>query len=132
MFRSSQFLDEPYTMAGINVIAADTDEEAKRLSTSMIRMMLGVMTNNIDYLQAPEEFTKEFEDLLANPSFQRMTKYAFIDSQETVQRQTLDFIERTAVNEVIIGSNIYDPQARIRSIEIFAEAMKAINEGCTV
>ena len=131
-FRSSQFLDEPYTMAGINVIAADTDEEAKRLSTSMIRMMLGVMTNNIDYLQAPEEFTKEFEDLLANPSFQRMTKYAFIGSQETVQRQTLDFIERTAVNEVIIGSNIYDPQARIRSIEIFAEAMKAINEGCTV
>ena len=131
-FQPSQFLDKPYTIAGINVIAAETDEAAKRLSTSMIRMMLGVMTNNIDYLQAPEEFTREFEDLLANPSFQRMTKYAFIGSQETVQNQTADFIERTAVNEVIIGSNIYDPYARIRSIEIFAEAMKSINEGCTV
>lgn len=129
-FEPSRFLDKPYTMAGINVIAADTDEEARRLSTSSLRMILGVLTSNIDYLQAPEEYTREFEELAENPAVQRMMKYAFFGSQQTVEEKTKNFIEQTAVDEVIVGSHIFDHQDRVHSYELFAEVMKNINQGC--
>ncbi|MEQ8471656.1 MAG: LLM class flavin-dependent oxidoreductase [Marinoscillum sp.] len=129
-FEPSRFLDKPYTMAGINVIAADTDEEAKKQSTSALRMILGVLTSNIDYLQPPEEYTHEFEELAENPAVQRMMKYAFFGSQQTVEEKTKRFIEQTAVNEVIVGSHIFSHEARLHSYELFAEVMKNINAGC--
>lgn len=50
-FKPSKYLDKPFTMACVNVLAADTDEEAERMSTSSIRMILGVLSGQIDYLQ---------------------------------------------------------------------------------
>lgn len=122
-FQPSEFLKEPYTIAGINVIAAETDEEAERLSTSMIRMMLGVMTNNMDYMQAPTEMTAELKELSNHPAFQRMMQFAFVGSKEKVKHQTEDFIKKTGVNEVIVASHIYDHEARVKSYEIFSEIM---------
>src|SRR5690606_34234299 len=87
-FQPSQYLDKPYTIGCINVIAADTDEEAEDISTTLIRMMLGVMTGNIDYMQPPTKMTEELRELAANPAFQRMLKYAFVGSKETVKEKT--------------------------------------------
>src|SRR5690606_9470079 len=89
-FQPSAQLKEPYTIACINVIAADTNEEAKRISTSLIRMMLGVMTGKIDYMQPPTEFTEDLQELANNPAFQRMLKYSFIGDKASVKNATLD------------------------------------------
>ena len=122
-FKPSKFLKEPYTMAGVNIIAADTTAKAEKISTSLIKMMLGVMNGNIDYIQPPEEFTNEYKEILAHPGFQRMLKYAFIGDAKTVKEKTNAFIQETGVNEIIAVSHIYDHKDRLRSFEIFSEIM---------
>jgi len=125
-FQPSKYLDKPYTIACINVIAADTDEEAENISTTLIKMMLGIMTGNIDYMQPPVKMTNELRDLAANPAFQRMLKYAFIGSKETVKEQTSKFLKETGVNEVMVASHIFDHNDRVKSYQIFSEVMKTL------
>lgn len=125
-FKPSKFLDKPYTIGCINVIAADTDDEAEKISTTLIRMMLGVMTGNIDYMQPPVEMTQELRELAANPAFQRMLKYAFIGSKESVKQKTSEFLKQTGVNEVMVASHIFDHEDRLRSYKIFSEVMNEI------
>lgn len=123
-FKPSQYLQEPYTMAGINVIAADTEEEAEKISTSMIKMVLGVMTGNIDYMQEPVEMNQELREVSQHPALQQMLKYAFVGNKEQVKKKTEDFLDKTGVNEVMVVSHIYHPEDRLRSFEIFSEIMK--------
>ncbi len=125
-FQPSPYLEKPYTIACANVIAADTDSEAEKISTSLIRMMIGVMTGNIDYVQPPTEMTDDLKQILQNPAFQKMLKFAFIGSKETVKQQTKKFLKETGVNEIMVASHIYDPEARIKSFEIFSEVMKEL------
>ncbi len=126
-FQPSKYLEEPYTIGGINVIAADTDEEAEKISTTLLRMMLGVMTGNIDYMQPPVPMDNELRELAANPAFERMLKYAFVGSKEKVKEQTAQFLKQTGVNEVMVASHIYDHRDRLRSYEIFSEIMQELN-----
>ncbi|MAO11177.1 MAG: LLM class flavin-dependent oxidoreductase [Flavobacteriaceae bacterium] len=125
-FQPSQYLEKPYTIACANVIAADTDAEAEKISTSLIRMMIGVMTGNIDYVQPPTEMTSDLKQILQNPAFQKMLKYAFIGSKETVKQQTKKFLKETGVDEIMVASHIYDPETRIKSFEIFSEIMREL------
>jgi len=123
-FQPSKYLEKPYTIAGVNIIAANTTAEAEKISTSLIKMMLGVMSGNIDYMQPPEEFTNEHRQILAHPQFQRMVKYAFIGDAETIKNKTENFIAETGVDEVMAVSHIYNHNDRIRSFKIFSEIMK--------
>ncbi|GAB3812458.1 hypothetical protein GCM10028895_03480 [Pontibacter rugosus] len=123
-FQPSEYLQEPYTIACINVIAADTDEEAEKISTSMIRMMFGVLTGQIDYMQAPTEMTDELREVAAHPAFQSMLKYAFVGSKETVKKQTEDFLQSTGVNEIMVVSHVYHHEDRVNSYRIFSEIMQ--------
>ncbi|MGB5926602.1 MAG: LLM class flavin-dependent oxidoreductase [Cyclobacteriaceae bacterium] len=123
-FRPSEYLDKPYVIGLTNVIAADTDAEAERLSTSLIRMFLGILTNQRDYMQPPEEFTEQHRALLAEPAVQRMLKYAFVGSKETVREKTESFLKETDADEIMVASHIYDHEARLYSYTLFAEAMQ--------
>ncbi|QYA24680.1 LLM class flavin-dependent oxidoreductase [Gramella sp. MT6] len=127
-FQPSEYLDEPYTIAGINVIAADLQEEADKISTSSLKMMLGVMTGNLDYLQKPVDMTPDLIQLRDNPSLQRMLQYSFVGDKQLVKERTEDFIKKTGVNEVIVASHIYHQEDRLKSFRIFSEVMKEINE----
>jgi luciferase family oxidoreductase group 1 len=120
-FKPSEFLQEPYTIAAINVIAAETDKEAERISTSMIRMILGVLTGHIDYMQEPIEMTPELSRISKDPALQRMLKYAFAGSKETVKEKTEDFLKKTGVNELIVASHIYHHDDRVNSYKLFSE-----------
>jgi hypothetical protein len=123
-FKPSKFLEKPYTIAGVNIIAADTTAQAEKISTSLIKMMLGVMSGNIDYMQPPEDFTNEHREILAHPGFQRMLKYAFIGDPETIKEKTETFLQETGVNEIMAVSHIYDHRDRLKSFEIFSDIMK--------
>lgn len=125
-FEPSEQLQEPYTIACVNVIAADTNEEAEQLSTSLIRMMLGVMTNNIDYMQPPTAMTSDLKELARNPAFQRMLQYAFIGDKAHVKKKTKEFIEATKVDELMVVSHIYSHEARLKSYETFSEIMQEL------
>ncbi|MDF9795415.1 luciferase family oxidoreductase group 1 [Catalinimonas alkaloidigena] len=123
-FQPSEYLKEPYTIACINVIAAESDQKAEKMSTSLVRMMLGVLTNNLDYMQPPTEMNAEIRELMQHPAFQRMLKYAFIGSKETVKQKTEAFLQETGVNELMVASHIYHHEDRLRSYRIFSEIMK--------
>lgn len=126
-FKPSAVLEKPYTMSGINVIIADTDEEAEWLATSFMRLFIGIFTGQRDYMKKPGALTPEQKAVLQHPQLRSMLKYSFIGSRETVKQQVKAFIEETRVNEVIAVGNIYDAQKRVQSFKAFAEIMDEIN-----
>ncbi|TXD49248.1 LLM class flavin-dependent oxidoreductase [Polaribacter sp. IC073] len=123
-FQPSKDLKEPYVIAGVNTIVADSDEEAERLSTSLIRMIVGILTGKRDFVQPPTDMTDEFRGLLQNPQIHQMLKYSFVGSKATVKSQIADFMKQTNADEIIAVTNIYDIEDRIRSYELFSEIMK--------
>ena len=125
-FKPSAYLKTPYTMAGIGVIAAETNEMADTLSSSMYQMILGVLTGNIDYVKAPSVITPEMRDVINHPKVQQMTHYSFIGDKATVQSKIKQFLEDTKVDELIAVSHIYDHQDRVASYRIFSEIMQEL------
>lgn len=128
-FQPSQFLDKPYTIAGVNIIAAETDDEAERNFTSLIRMFLGVLTGKREFLQPPSEMTDDFMMLQHNPSVRDMLRYCFVGRKEAVKKQLERFLEETGVDEIIAVSNMHGHNDRVKSYEILAEIMKEMNIG---
>jgi luciferase family oxidoreductase group 1 len=126
-FQPSELLKEPYSIAGINVIAADTDAEAERLSSSLLRMFLNILTGNADYLQPPFVMSDEMKQLWQHPAVQQMLKYTFVGSRETVRGKTEEFLQQTGVNELMVVTNTYDHKDRINSYRLFAGIMQQIN-----
>jgi luciferase family oxidoreductase group 1 len=128
-FQSSEFLSKPHTMAGINVYIADTDEEAEKLFTSLIRMFVGILTGAKELLQPPTAMTEELKGMYLHPSVNQMLKYSFVGSKQTVKNQIQAFLSDTGVDELIAVSSMYDINDKIKSARIFAEIMGEINNG---
>jgi len=125
-FRPSAQLDRPYVMAGYNVFAADTAEEARFLATSMQQAFVRLRTGQPGKLQPPVQ--NYFENLPhgAQAMLSDVLSATSIGSQADVERDMAAFIERTGVDELIIGGQIYDFEARKRSMTIAMAAGKAI------
>lgn len=127
-FQPSRFLDEPYTMAGVNVYVADTDEEAGMMFTSLIRMFVGVLTGAREPLHPPTETTEDLKQILQHPAVNQMLKYSFVGSRQTVKKQVQAFLDKTHVNELIAVSAMYNLNDRLKSTRLFAEIMTEINQ----
>lgn len=125
-FQPSEFLDEPKVIACINIVAADTNQEAEDLSTSSLRMMIGVLTGQIDYVQPPIKMTEELRQIAQNPGLQRMQKYAFVGDKAFIKEQTETFLEETEADELMVASHMYAIEDRIKSYKIFAEVMEEL------
>ncbi len=130
-FEPSKDLTKPYAIACINVIAADTDDQAEKISTSLLRMFLNVLSGKPDYLQEPVEMTSEMRELWDHPSVQQMLKYTFTGSKEAVKQKTEAFLALTRVNELMIVTNTFDHQDRLKSYKIFSEIMSEISMPAT-
>ncbi|WP_435182221.1 LLM class flavin-dependent oxidoreductase [Cellulophaga omnivescoria] len=126
-FVPSSSLDKPYTMAGVNVIVADTDEEAENISTSLLKIIVGLLTNQRDFMLPPVKMTDDLRQMFKHPAVDQMLKYSFIGSKATVKKQIKEFLEQTQVNELIAVTNIYDHTDRVKSYKLFAEIMNEIN-----
>jgi len=126
-FQPSEFLDKAYTMAGINAIVADTDEEAQALFTSLIKMFVGVLTGAREPLQPPTAMNEEIQGMYNHPAVNQMLKYSFVGSKETVKRGIQDFLKQTQVDELIVVSTMYNLEDRLKSTRLFGEVMTEIN-----
>jgi len=125
-FRPSAQLERPYVMAGYNVFAADTSEEARLLATSMQQAFVRLRTGQPGKLQPPVKGYFESLPPGAQAMLSDVLSATSIGSQAEVERDMAAFIERTGVDELIIGGQIYDFEARKRSVEIAMAAAKAI------
>lgn len=127
-FQPSEYLAAPYTIAGVNIFAAETDAEAERLSTTLIRMFLNIFTGKREFLQPPVDMTADLREIAANPAIHQMLKYTFAGSKDTVKNMTEEFLKQTGVDELMVVSSMYDHQDRLRSYEIFSQIMQEKEE----
>lgn len=127
-FQPSKYLDKPYTIAAVNIIASETSEEAERRSTSMYRMMLGVLTQQLDYMKPPIDMNDEIRQLRSHPALQQMLNYTFVGDKKEIREKTKKFIEETGVDEIMTTSYLYHQEDRLESIRIFSEVMEEMKE----
>ena len=120
-FKPSKQLDHPYAMAGINVVAADKDEKARRLFTTVEQSFTNLVRGAPGKLQAPIDNIEEYWTPAEKHQASRMLKYSIVGSPETVRRDLESFVAQTRVDELMVVSSLYDHAARIRSYEIVAE-----------
>ncbi|MDO8393140.1 MAG: LLM class flavin-dependent oxidoreductase, partial [Dietzia sp.] len=108
-------IDKPQVMAGINVIVADTDEEAQREFTTLQQMFLDLRAGRRRKIQPPVD-PAQFAG--SSPG---MLEISAVGSPETVKAQLDEFVERTGADELITVTYAFDPAVRNRSIELLAE-----------
>lgn len=123
-FRPSEVLDEPYAMVGLNVIAADTDEEAKRLATSMQQQFLNLIRNHPGPLKPPADNMDELWSDYEKAVVDRQLGSSIVGGPETVKQKLQAFLDETQADEMMVNAQIFDHQARLRSFEIVAEVTK--------
>lgn len=123
-FKPSEQLDQPYAMACVNVIAADTDEEAKRLATSFYRLALGIIRNTRKPLQPPTDSMEGEWDEAERAAVNQMMRFSFTGSKETVRKGLQSFLAQTGVDEIMVASYIYDNNKKIYSYRLVSEMFK--------
>lgn len=117
-FKPSVSLKQPYVMAGINVVAADTDVEAEYLATSLYTAFLNVITGKRTTLQPPVNDMATVWNEAERYAVRQMLKYTFVGSAETIKPHMQAFADSTGVNEIMVASQIFDHRARVHSYEI--------------
>lgn len=122
-YQPSDSFEKPYAMVGVNVIAADTTEEAERLASSQYMQYLDLRRGVTRKLQAPidnmEEIWTPMEKAAVLESLDPRT--TIVGDKETVRERLISFQEETDADEIIISSQIYHLEDRLHSYEIIAE-----------
>ena len=112
-------------MVGVNVVAAETDEEARRLFTTVQQSFTNLVRGAPGKLQPPIDDIEEYWTPAEKHQASRMLKYSIVGSPETVRRELERFVDLTKADELMIVSHLHDHTARIRSYELVAESVRA-------
>jgi luciferase family oxidoreductase group 1 len=121
-FRSSAQLEKPYVMVGANVIAADTDAEARRLFTSAQQAFTNLLRGARGQLRPPIDDIEAYWVPDERAQVMRMLACSFVGSGATVRAGLTRFVADTGADEVIVAAAIYEHAARLKSYELLAEA----------
>jgi luciferase family oxidoreductase group 1 len=125
-FKPSNQLAHPYAMVGLNVVAADTDEKARRQFTTVQQSFTNLLRGAAGKLQAPIDDIEEYWTAAEKHQASRMLKYSIVGSPETVRKQLESFVDLTRADELMVVCSLYDHTARIRSYEIVAEIGRTV------
>lgn len=110
-------------MACVNVIAADTDQEAEFLSTSLTMLFLGLVTNSRKPIQPPGELPETYRISDVRSAVNSMMGCTFTGGQETLRNKLTQFISETGIDELMVSSNIFDLEAKLKSFSILQGVM---------
>lgn len=126
-FRPSAVLDKPHAMAGFNVFAAETDDEAELLATSMQQAFVALRTTGTGIkLPPPVPGYLDTIPVQARAMLDHVLSCTAIGGPDKVREGLAKFIARTGVDEVMLVSSIYDHGARKQSLSTAAEAMRGL------
>lgn len=112
-------------MIGVNVVAAVTDEEARRLFTTVQQSFTNLLRGAPGKLQPPIDNIEEYWSAPEKYQASRMLKHSIVGSPETVRRDLERFIAQTNADELMVVCSLYDHTARLRSYEIVADIAKS-------
>ena len=120
-FEPSLQLAKPYAMAGVNVIVADTDEQANRLFSSIQQRFTGMLRRDRGYLKPPIDDIESYWTPTEKAQASKMLSCSFVGSPRTVEDALRKFVDKTGIDELMVSSAIYDHVARLRSYELLAK-----------
>ncbi len=122
-FRPSPKLAKPYVMLGFNVFAADTQEEARFRASSMQQAFVNLRSGRPSQLPLPIEGYTERIGPQERAILDQVMSCSAVGNAEVVHSALRDFIKRTGADELMLTSQIFDHEARLRSYEIAAQAL---------
>jgi luciferase family oxidoreductase group 1 len=117
-FRSSPKLERPYFVVGVNIIAADTDAEARRLFTSLQQAFVNIRRGQPAPLPPPVDPDALTLTPMDELGLAQMLSYSIVGSADVVRQGLEKVVAQTAADEIIVASQIFDHAARLRSYEI--------------
>jgi luciferase family oxidoreductase group 1 len=120
-FKPSEQLQTPYAMAGLHVVAAETDEEARHLFTSAQQSFTNLHRGRPGQLPPPIDDIDSYWSPTEKLQASRFQRYAIVGSPTTVRVGLERFVEETKADELMVVTSVYDHAARRRSLEILAE-----------
>jgi luciferase family oxidoreductase group 1 len=129
-FQPSGELSRPYFMLAVNLFAAETDEQARLLFSSVLQQFIALRTGKPGPLPPP---LPDIEQHVPPPflqAAQRALAFSAVGSPETVQARLEQMISAIRPDEVILTGQIYDHQARLRSFEIGAQVRERLRLAC--
>ena len=121
-FKPSAQLERPYVMLGVNVFAAETDDEGRRLFTSQQQAFVNLRRGHPGQLPPPDDGFVERLTPGDRRLLDDMLSYSVVGSPGTVRRGLAEIVARTGADELMLASQIYDHAARLRSYELAAPA----------
>ncbi|HEV7304810.1 LLM class flavin-dependent oxidoreductase [Ensifer sp.] len=125
-FTPSETLQKPHAMVGVMGVAADTDEEANHLFTSMQQSFVALRRNARGQFPPPVKSMDGLWSYDEKIFVDHSMMYAVVGSPETIRRKIAAFLEQTKADELIISMPIFDMEARLHSLRLFAEAQRAL------
>ncbi|MNS94518.1 hypothetical protein D3C72_1287390 [compost metagenome] len=125
LFKPSAVLAKPYVIVGAPVIAAPTDAEAEYLASSTYQRVLGILTGQRGLLPRPVEgFMDQLNDA-ERQAIEGFLAVASIGGPERVQQRMRQLADSTGADELMLVSDVYDGELRLRSLEIAAQAVRS-------
>lgn len=126
-FKPSKQLQKPYAMVLVNVVAAETDEKAHYLYTSVQQHFVRMRRNTRGQLPPPIDDINTFWSEAERHFAQQMLACSAVGSPETLKSQLSQILEKTQAQELMFAGQIFDHQARLDSFTIAAEVMDELN-----
>lgn len=124
-FRPSRHLDNPHAMLALNVVAAETDAEARYLFTTQQQAFVNLRRGKPGLVPPPVDDIETFWEPHEKAGVERALACSVVGSAATVGAGIRAFVERHRPDELLLTANIFDHQKRLRSFELAAEAMPA-------
>jgi luciferase family oxidoreductase group 1 len=124
-FKPSGELERPYAMVGVNVIAAETDEQARRLATTQQMSFANIFRGARGLSQPPIDDIETYWSPAEKAQAMRMLARSIVGSPDTVRAGVAALVEETKADELIVVSDVYDHAKRLRSFELIAEVAGA-------
>lgn len=121
-FKPSETLERPYAMVGANIIAADNDEEARRLFTTQQMAFANLRRGARGLSKPPIDDIDNYWTPEEKAEAGRMLSRSIIGSPETVRRGLDDLVGETGADEIMLVSDVYDHKKRLKSISLIAQA----------
>jgi len=123
-FKPSKQLDKPYVMVGVPALAAESDERAEFLATSMYQRFLGIIRNDRRPLPPPVADMDAIWSPAERYAVAERMALMVVGGPERVAAGLGEIVRLTQADELIIASDAYERADRLRSYEILAQAFR--------
>lgn len=122
-FQPSEQLERPHVMVAMNVFAAESDEEAVLLASSQQQSFVRLRSGSPGKLPPPIMNYLDSLPAASRAMLEHLGQAGAVGSRETVKERIAGFVERTGADEIIVSGAAFDPEARIRSLELTVDAL---------